>query len=109
MGVERQMGAVDGEIVFHQLADERALEAGPRMLRIPKEAVMDDQQIRLRICGHSHGGQRGVHGGGNAGDLAVVFDLQPVMRAVVIANGVEAKGLVAVGHDGLQFRLRHAA
>jgi len=102
MGVQRQVGAVHSEIVFDQLADEFALGAGPRQLRIPKQAVMDDQQIRARLGSHPHGGEGGIHRGGDAGDLPVVFHLQTVVRAIVIADGVEPQSLVAVGHDGFE-------
>ena len=104
----RRMRAVHGEVVFDEFADELSLLAGPRLLRAPKQTVVDDEQIRLRRGSHSHGGEGGVDGGGDARNGAVVFHLQPVHRAVVILDGIDAQSAVAVFYDFFQQRLWHA-
>jgi len=73
--IQWQVGTVDGEVVLHEFADKVALLAGPWLLRAPKQAVMDDQQIGLGLDSLAHGGKGGIHGGGNAAHRAVVFDL----------------------------------
>ena len=60
---------------------------------------MDDQQVGLGLDGLAHGGKGGIHGGGNAADLAVVFDLQSVHGAVVIGDFINLQGAIAVPHD----------
>ena len=69
---------------------------------------MDDQQVGLGLDGLAHGGKGGIHGGGNAADLAVVFDLQSVPGAVVIGDFINLQGAIAVPHDILEQCLRHA-
>lgn len=39
---------------------------------------MRDEEIRARLDGELDGGGGGVHGGGDARDASVVFDLKPV-------------------------------
>tara|TARA_B100000405_G_scaffold70234_1_gene48225 strand:+ start:1361 stop:1834 length:474 start_codon:yes stop_codon:yes gene_type:complete len=106
--IQWQVGTVDGEVVLHEFADEVALLARPWLLRAPKQAVMDDQQVGLGLDGLAHGGKGGIHGGGNAADLAVVFDLQSVHGAVVIGDFINLQGAIAVPHDILEQCLRHA-
>jgi len=69
------MRAVYGHIVFHQCADKVAFFAHPRLLRVPEEAMMYDQQIRVLRGGFPHSGETGIHGGGDAADFAVVLNL----------------------------------
>ena len=45
MGIERQMGAVNGEIVFSEALEEFPASAGPRMAGAPEKAVVNHQQI----------------------------------------------------------------
>ena len=96
------MRAVHGHIGFHECADEVAFFAHPRLLRIPEEAMMHEQQIGLLRGGHAHSGEAGIHGSGDAADFAVVLHLQPVQRAIVIGDRVDAQGAVAMFDNVLQ-------
>jgi hypothetical protein len=84
MCVEREMRAVDGEIVFEQRLQKFVAFASPRMGWAPKEAVMDDQKVRVGANGKSDCGERGVDGCRNASDRAAIFDLQAIRSALVI-------------------------
>jgi len=107
--IQRHMRAVNGEVVFDEFADELSFFSNPRLLRAPKQAMVDEQQIGLRRGGEAYGGEGGVDGGGDACDGAVVFHLQAVHRAVVIFDGADAQSAVAVFYDFFQQRLGHAA
>jgi len=108
MEIQRQVRAVNSEVVLHERLDEQAFLAGPWMLRVPKQAVMDDEQIGLRLSRHSHRGQGGVDRRGDAAHTPVVLHLQAVVRAVVVFNFADAQGAVAVLDDLLQQRFGHA-
>lgn len=84
MGIERQMGAVDGEVVFQQELKEFVAFAGPGMGWAPEESVVDDEEIGLGGDGECDGGEGGIDGGSDAGDGAVVFDLEAIEGAVVV-------------------------
>jgi len=75
MQIERKMCAVHGHIIFHQCADEIAFFAHPRLLRVPEEAVMHEQQVRLLCCSLTYSGETGIHSGGDAADFAVILHL----------------------------------
>src|SRR5260370_40252162 len=83
MGIQRQVGAINGEVAFEQATEQLITFASPRMRRAPKKSVMHDQQVCFCSEGEVNSGQTGIHGGGDAGDGAAVFDLQTVGRAVV--------------------------
>ena len=70
---------------------------------------MHDEQIRLGRDGEFHRGQAGIYGRGDFCDRARIFHLQPVHRAVVIADLAYAKNSVTVGNDGFERDFRHGA
>ena len=108
MGVEREMGAVDGEVVFHQEPEEFAAFAGPWNGASPEESVVDDEEIGPGFDSFLHGGEGRVHRRGDAGDGTVVADLESVVRAVVVAELGGAKGRVAVTDNSGEWGGGHA-
>src|SRR6185295_2212880 len=97
--VEWQMGAVNGKIIFEQQSEQRVVRARPRLARVPKQAVVHDEQVGPRGDGQPDGGQAGVHGGGDARDGTAIFHLQPVERAVVVLDIGGAQRAVAIEDD----------
>ena len=71
--------------------------------------MMHDKQIRLGGDGQFHGSQAGIHGGGDFGDAAGIFHLQPVNRAGVVANGGSAENPITMSHDFLERNFWHDA
>ena len=107
MSVERQMRTVNGQIVFEQQRQQLVTSPSPRMTRVPKQSVMHNQQVRLRRDRQLHGRATRVHGGGNAGDRAPVFHLQPVHRAVPIVERRGVQESIAMPHNGGETRCWH--
>src|SRR5581483_4899960 len=65
MSIERQMRTVNGEVAFHERANQCHFLARPGNRRAPKQSVMREQQIRL-LAGREEGRrQRSVHGRGD--------------------------------------------
>ena len=100
MRVQRQMRTVNRQIVFQQQPQQFVAPAGPWMGRRPEQPVMRDQQVRPGRDGQFHRRQARVHRGGDARDAAAVLRLQPVHRAVIVADGLRAKNPVQVTDDG---------
>lgn len=86
MGVEGQMLGVDGEVVLDEAADQFGARAGPRSGLSPKEAVVDDEQVAAGFDSHPGDGEGAIHGGADLADLAAVFELEPVLGAVPVAE-----------------------
>jgi hypothetical protein len=68
---------------------------------------MDNEQIGTGGGGHFDGGEGGVHGGGDPGDGAGVFDLQSVGRALVVIKHCGPQAFLAMCHHGGQRRFWH--
>ncbi len=100
MGIERQVGTVDGEVVGDQEVQQFVILAGPGLAGIPEEAVVHKEQIGADIDGHLRGGEAGVHGGGDFGDGAGVLDLQTVGGPTVITDLGGAQEGVALFDEG---------
>jgi hypothetical protein len=86
MGIEWQVGAVDGEVCAEEQPELPVTRPGPRMGRRPEETVVDDQEIGLGVDGALEGGEGGVDGGGDAGNPAVILDLEAVGGAVPVVE-----------------------
>jgi hypothetical protein len=102
VGIEREVGAVDGEVVFEEEFEEGVAFAGPGMGGAPEEAVVNDEEIGAGGDGFLDGGGGGVDGGGDFGDGAVVLNLEAVDGAGVIGEFGGAEVAVAMGDDGMK-------
>jgi len=107
MGIQREMRTVNRQIIFQQQPQELVTLSRPWVGRPPKKPMMDQQKISAGADRQTHSGKRGVHGGGNSSDRAVVFGLQSVDRPVVIFNLGSAQKLVAMADDGGKRNFRH--
>ena len=43
MNIEREVRAINGEVVFHKQVEQLAAFASPRMRWVPEKSVMDDE------------------------------------------------------------------
>ena len=86
MRVERQVRAVNGEVMIEQRTQQFVLFPRPRMRRRPEQAVMHEQEIRPHLDSKPHRRETRVHRSGDTRDCARVFDLQAVRRAIVVAD-----------------------
>jgi hypothetical protein len=73
----------------------------------PKEAVVDDQQIRVGVNGLANCSKAGVNRGGDFRNRSHVFDLQSVYCAIVILDFGDSEKFVAVMDDSGQYDLGH--
>jgi hypothetical protein len=99
MRVERQVGAVEGEIGAEQELHLSEPDPGPGLRGIPEEAVVDQEQVGPNGGGAADGGEAGIDGGGDARDGALVFDLQSIYGAVPILEATGLQQAIAVGND----------
>ena len=107
MRVQRQMRAVDGEVVLEQQSQQFVSLACPRMRRSPKKSVMDNQEISVGANSQFDCGQRGIYGGGDAGDGAAIFDLQAVGGSIVIFYVGGTQHAIAMRDNRFQRRFCH--
>ncbi len=103
------MGAVDGNVMLEQGSDEIAFAAYPRVLWAPEEAVMNQHEVSTGKCCLADGGETGIDAGGNAADFPAVFNLQTVVGAIVVGDGINAEFAVAVFDNSCQVGLWHTA
>ena len=109
VGVQREMGAVDSQIVLDEGLDALVASTGPGMGFAPKQAVMHEEQIGLSVDRHPDRSQAGIDCGCDPGDASGVFDLESVDSAVPVLESVGLQQPVAKpGHRG-QIASRHAA
>jgi len=106
--IQRQVGTVHGHVVFPQSVDQFPFAACPWVLCVPKQAMVYDHQVGTDGGSLAHGGQTGVYTRGQFLYLTGVLYLQAVVCAGVIVNGIKAKFVVTVFHDGVQVDGRHA-
>ena len=63
-----------------------------------------EEEVRLRLDRPFDGGQRGIHGRGDAGHLVGTFHLEAVERGAVVRMLVDPEELVHVLDQGFQFQ-----
>ena len=106
MNVERQMRAVERDVVF-----ECEFQLPPQCVchwaqSRPEQTVMHDQKIDIFICGFGQDARRDIHRRANFRRAAGVFDLQTVQRIVPIADFANAQVVVGVLNNFRQSRHR---
>ncbi len=95
MGVEREVGGVDGEVGGEGNLEAFALGADEGTGAVPEQPVVDEEEIDTGGGGGAKGMQAGVDGGADAGDGAVVLELEAVVGAGEVGEAGEAEALVA--------------
>lgn len=60
--------------------------AGPWVGWVPEQSVVDNEKIGSAGNGEFHGSEGGIDASGNAGDRAVVFDLEAVEGAIIVLD-----------------------
>ena len=102
MSVQRQMRAVNGNVVFHQHPQDLIALARPGAHPAPEKTVMDHQQIRAGITSHFDGARTDIHRGGDPRDLAGVLHLQAVHGFGPVLEFLHLQQSLAIGHDFFQ-------
>ena len=97
--IQRQVRAVNREIVVQQSPQQFTVSTRPRMPRGPEQAVVNEQKVRPGCHREPHRGQARVHRRSEARNRAVVLDLQAVVRPVVIREPRCAEQVVAMTGD----------
>ena len=96
MRVERQVRAVNSDVVIEQQPQQLVAIAGPRMRRPPEKPVMYDQQIRPGGDRFFDRGRRGIDCGSDVRHAAAILRLQAVHRAGPVLERLGLEGAVAV-------------
>ena len=102
MSIQRQVRAVNGEVVLDQAAHQLVAFPGPRVGGPPEKPVMHQQQVRLGRRRQPDGRQARVHRRGDPGHRAAILDLQAVGGPVVILHLGRAQQPVAVADNRRQ-------
>src|SRR6185295_10037949 len=63
MNIERQMRAIQREIVLERDSQLSSQNAGNRLKALPKQTVMHDQEVDAAFCREGQGAGGSVHGG----------------------------------------------
>ena len=102
VAIEREVGAVNGEVVVEGEFDFSEGGAAQGNRGVPEESVVADQVIGSRIDGGLKGGGARVDAGGDFFNGAIVFDLESVVGAIEIADFRASGAGVAEGNDFLK-------
>ena len=100
VGIEREVGAVDGEVAVEEEAELLIAGADPGVGRGPEEAMVDDEEVGPGGGGVSECGAGGVDGGGDTRHVSVILDLQAVGGAVPVLESGDAEESIAVAGEG---------
>lgn len=102
MKVQGEVGAVYGEVSVQ--ADLELLPYGPGegLGWVPEQSVMDDEKINAGGNRLFKGNQSGVNSCTDAGDLSVVFNLEPVAGSGEISYRSKPCPFVTIMHNFLQ-------
>ena len=96
MSIQRQVRAINREVILEQAADQLVAFSGPRVGRPPEKPVMHQQQVGLGRHRQPDGRQGRVHRRCDPGDRAAILDLQAVGGPFVILHPGRAQQPVAV-------------
>jgi hypothetical protein len=100
VGIQREVGAVDGEVAVEEKPELLVAGAGPGVGWGPEEAMVDDEQVGPGGDGASECGASGVDGGGDTRHVTIIVDLQAIGGAVIVVEPGDAEESVAVAGEG---------
>ena len=107
MRIERQMRAVDRQIVLNAQAGLLKHALRHRLQAAPEEPVMNQQQVSPARHGFANHRQAGIDGGDDFGHLAfAILHLQAIERIAVIGDLGDAKFRINIGG---KFREAHGS
>ena len=102
VGIQRQVRAVNREVMLYEAADQLVAFARPRVRRAPKEPVMHHQQVRFSRHRQPDGRERRVHGRGDPRYGPIILNLKAVGSALVILHLRRTQQAVAVANKRRQ-------
>ena len=99
MQIEREMGAVNREIIFERELQLPAQCSSHGTQARPKHPVMDNEQVGAALCAFLEGAAGDIHCRCNFLYLAGILHLQAVERVLVILNFAKPQIGIAVTDD----------
>ena len=90
--VEGYVGGIEGDVVFEQGGDPAVPPAGQRDVAVPEKTVVDHQERPGRNTVDR--GLGSIHRGDDAGDRAVVLDLEAVDGIALVGHVADPEELV---------------
>lgn len=106
MNIQRQMRAVDRQIVVQQEPEQLVTFSRPRMCLAPKQTMMNDEQIRFRLDRHPRRDKAGIDRGSHPAHSPSVLHLESVHRARPIVEFGWTKQFIATPLHRIE---RHAS
>ena len=103
MGIQREMGAVDGESILDGETQFAVARPGDRLQAAPEEAMMNKEKIGAGFHGHGDGGLTGIHSRDDLGDFPFIFHLQAIHGIRVITDLIDTEDAVEVLNEIYQF------
>ena len=107
MGIEREMGTVNSEVVIEKPFQKLITFTRPRMRRSPEKAVMNDQKVGTCFDCFGDGCCARIYGGRYPADGAVVLHLQAICRTRPVGELLGFERSIAVFDDGAESPLFH--
>jgi hypothetical protein len=99
MDIEREMSAVEGEIVVENLVEHSPAAACDRLQARPEQAVVDDEKVDAAGDCKIDRPSGGIHSRANLRDCAGVLDLEAIERIGPIVDLADPQMLVGIGDD----------
>src|SRR4051812_35039548 len=99
MNVEREMSAIEREIVTQNQVEHTPAPARDRLQAGPEKSVMNDEEIYAFRDGRLDGTHGSVHGRADFRDDAGVLDLKAVESVWPIVNFARPQMLICIGNN----------
>src|SRR5947208_14388017 len=96
MDIEREMHAVERDVIFERKPQLSAQHASNRLQSTPAQPVMHNQQIDLSLLSFGQYAGRNINRRADQRDPARTFRLEPVKRVVPIAYFSNAQKVVGI-------------
>src|SRR5881227_3343829 len=104
MDIEREMRAVERDVVFERKPQLSAQRASNRLQSRPEQPVMHNQQIDVSLLSLGEYARRNIDRSADARHAAGVFDLEAVQRIVPVAHFPNTQKVVSVSDNFRKWR-----
>lgn len=102
VSIQRQVDAVEGDIVSDHVADHFIAPTGPGLEAAPEKTVVDQHEIGFDFAGHPESIGADIDGGGDSGDAAGIGDLETVHCLGPVFELGDAEKVLAVGDNFIE-------
>jgi hypothetical protein len=99
MNVEREVGAVDGEVVLERALEQAPASAGYWLEARPEESVMHNEKVYSALDGGVDRASGSIDRRSEFRDAAGILELQTVQSIRPVGDFTEAQMFVGVGND----------